>query len=113
MMINQNLIKINKNGHYIQTKNAVSSGSNTRSLEIYKYQASSMDLAKNALDKVGLKQRDISTVTLNISKKGYEKIRDKITQMRHEIIEIANQDSADDRVYQANIQLFPLTKLKK
>jgi uncharacterized protein (TIGR02147 family) len=106
------LIRVNELGLLEQCSRAVSSGPNTRSLEIFKYQTASMDLAKEALDKVSLKQREISTLTLNISEQGYEKIKDRIIQMRKEIIEIAGQDSKDDRVYQANFQLFPLTKLK-
>jgi hypothetical protein len=37
---------------------------------------------------------------------------EKVAQFRHEVFQIAQNDSGIDRVYQVNIQAFPLTKIR-
>jgi hypothetical protein len=38
-------------------------------------------------------------------------MQEKIIRLRKELMDIAREDADDDRVYQLNIQFFPLTKI--
>lgn len=107
------LVKKNTCGDYVQSTPSISTGAGKKSVEIVKHQMDVINLAKAALNDLPVECRDVSTLTLNISAKGFEAIRDKIGAMRKEIIQIACKDDLDDRVYQLNIQLFPLTNPKK
>jgi uncharacterized protein (TIGR02147 family) len=68
-----------------------------------------MELAQEALYSVPKTHRDISTLTLSISKQGLQRMKEKIKEFRRELLEIAKADEHADRVYQLNLQLFPLS----
>ena len=68
-----------------------------------------MELAREALYSVPKTHRDISTLTLSISEQGLQHIKEKIKDCRRELLEIAKADENADRVYQLNLQLFPLS----
>ena len=55
-------------------------------------------------------ERNVSAVTVSISKDVFDKIADEISIFRKKIMEIAEQSADPDRVYQLNIQFFPFTK---
>ena len=70
-----------------------------------------MDLARMSVDKFPRSQRSLSTLTVSVSQKGYERIRDKIDQFRREILSMVNEEDEDiDRVYHLNLHLFPVTR---
>lgn len=102
-------IKRDPNGYFKRLDTIVSSGDEWNSLIIQKYQAETIDLAKDALYTVPKSHRDISTLTLSISETGLMRIKEKIKEYRRELLEIAKADESADRVYQLNLQLFPLS----
>ena len=105
------LIRLSENGHYVQSSPMITSGPNVRSVEVIKFQMEMMKQAMAALESCPAKVRDISTVTMNISGRGFTRMQEKIIRLRKELMDIAREDADDDRVYQLNIQFFPLTKI--
>ncbi|QQS03505.1 MAG: TIGR02147 family protein [Fibrobacterota bacterium] len=77
---------------------------------VRRFQRDTMDLAKDALDRHPPKEREIATLTLAISDAMMERVKDKIRQLRREILEMAREDDRPDRVHQVNFQVFPLTR---
>lgn len=55
-------------------------------------------------------QRDISGLTLTVSKSMLPEMKKLIADFRASFIKLASQSSEHDSVYQVNVQLFPLTK---
>jgi uncharacterized protein (TIGR02147 family) len=106
------LIKRDPNGYFKRLDAIVSSGDEWESLVIQKYQSETMELAREALYSVPKPQRDISTLTLSISEAGLSRMKEKIRECRRELLEIAKADESADRVYQLNLQLFPLSAYK-
>jgi uncharacterized protein (TIGR02147 family) len=88
----------------------LSTGDQVKSVEVANFQLQTIDLAKSAISDIPSNQRDISTLTLSISEEGFKKITGILRTTRKEILKVAQNDSNEDRVYQMNIQLFPLTK---
>ncbi len=103
------LIRKNPDGFYEKTDAIISAGENWKSLSIMNFQKETMNLAQRALDAIPKERRDISTLTLSISEDSVERIKEKIRDMRRELLEIARADERTDAVYQVNLQLFPLT----
>jgi len=103
------LIKRDPNGYYKRLDAIVSSGDEWQSLVIQKYQSETMEIAREALYSVPKTHRDISTLTLSISMQGLQRMKEKIKECRRELLEIAKADEHADRVYQLNLQLFPLS----
>jgi uncharacterized protein (TIGR02147 family) len=79
-------------------------------MNVANFQVSTIELAKQALDRHPWTCRDVSTLTLTLSEKTFMLAREKIEGLRKELLLLAEQDQNVNRVYQANFQLFPLTK---
>jgi uncharacterized protein (TIGR02147 family) len=47
-----------------------------------------------------------------MGEQGFRELEEKMALFRREILETARRDECPDRVYQLNMQLFPLTKKK-
>ncbi len=104
------MIRKNALGHFELVENFISTGSEARSLSIANFQKATMDLSKGALDRFPREDRDSHTLTLAVSKAGYQAIRERTAVYRKEMMEIAAQDQKENIVYQVNIHIFPLTQ---
>jgi uncharacterized protein (TIGR02147 family) len=106
------LIERMPDGSFRQKDTVISTGDLIHSVEIANYQLQTIELAKQALDAISIAQRDISTLTMSISKDAFEKIVDILKKTKQDIIKVTQQDCDEDRVYQLNMQFFPLTNIK-
>jgi uncharacterized protein (TIGR02147 family) len=70
-----------------------------------------MDLARDVFNHVPPSDREYGTLTMYISRKGYQGIQERLAAFRQEIKALVDQDSDEDRVYTFNFQLFPNTQL--
>ena len=68
------------------------------------------ELALNTLDKVPVTERNFSTLTLGLTEKSYQKILKELVYFRRKIIALATNEDEVERVYELNLQLFPLTR---
>lgn len=66
-------------------------------------------LAKNANETISVTERNISGITMGISKACYDVILAEMAAFKERIKAIVNQDAACTHVYQLNMQLFPLS----
>jgi len=103
-------IKKNGCGVYELTSNAIATGENIRSLGIANFQRETLRLALEALDHATVEERYIGTVTVGVSTAAFERIRNVLIETNNKIAEIANADDEADRVFQINLQAFPLSK---
>lgn len=104
-------IQKDENSFFVRSDNrSTTTGPDAESFYINNYQTAVLQLARAALDYFPREQRQFSTLTMSLSEKGYERFLDELQQMRSRLLSIAEQDSEENRVYQLNLQLFPLTK---
>jgi uncharacterized protein (TIGR02147 family) len=68
------------------------------------------ELALRALNDLPREARNISGVTLGISRETYRKICDEIQQFRAKLVHIAEADASADAVYHLNVQFFPVSQ---
>lgn len=76
------------------------------------------ELAVEHLSKGDPKERNISGVTVTLSKSKFTRITALLAELRREILKIENENEPDigkddQEVYRINLQLFPLTKWNK
>ncbi len=109
------LIDQDSEGYLVQKSPSLSTAGkdDVGSMQLANFQIATMDLAKRALNKFKTSERDISTMTLTLSKESLAKVKEETAEYRKRLAKIAHDDDQVDRVYQMNIQLFPLTKKKK
>jgi uncharacterized protein (TIGR02147 family) len=108
------LIKKGPDGFYSQTDNLISTGYDAKTVAINNFQLSTLDLAKESIDRFPKQERDISTLTLSFSGPLYHTLSEKLKNFRRELLELVKNDpNPVDRVYQINFQIFPLSKYHK
>lgn len=97
-------------GFYLQKDSAISTGNEIRSLQVANFQVETMDLAKAAIDRFPLEERDISCMTMTLSQGSFEQVKSEIQAFRKRLSAIAIADEKVDQVFQCNIQFFPVTR---
>jgi uncharacterized protein (TIGR02147 family) len=80
-----------------------------QALAVKNVQRKMAHLAADAIDSVPAEQRDISGVSIGISQDGFGKAQEELARCRQRLLEIAAEDKQSDRVYRANLHLFPLS----
>lgn len=104
------LLERDKRGFLRQKQSVLSTGDEVRSVQAASYQRATMDLAKEAIDRVRHTDRDISTLTLTLSDESFRTAVEEIRQMRKRLLKLAVDEAGPDRVFQCNLQLFPLSR---
>jgi uncharacterized protein (TIGR02147 family) len=107
------LIAKDGNGCFVATNRLITSGEDVKRLVTAHFQQETMKLAWEAIDRFPRSERDMSTITVGISKETFEKIKNLAAEFRKQVLIIAREDDAADSVYQCNVQLFPLSLPKK
>lgn len=102
------LIKKGKDGKYVLTDNAITTGDRTSRLALRGFHQHCLKLAADSIDRDPPGSRHISGLTLGISQEGYERIVERINAFRKEIALIAEEDESADKVFQLQFALFPV-----
>ena len=104
------LLKKDKNGHYVQTEKSISMGPvDAVPVAAREMQRQMGEFAVKAMD-LPLSERDMSGVTMGITRGVYEQIKKEIADFRRRIVAIASADDDTEQVYRLNLQLFPLSE---
>ena len=104
------LRRIGKTGRYEQTDRLVTTGDEVHSLAVHSFHLQNMAMAAESIDTVPRNQRDISSVVLGLSPKGFETAKEEIQKFRKKLLELAEKETHISRVYHANFQIFPTTR---
>ena len=104
------LLKKDKNGNYVQTEKSISMGPvDAVPVAAREMQRQMGEFAVKAMD-LPLSERDMSGVTMGITRRAYEQIKKEIADFRRRIVAIASADDDTEQVYRLNMQLFPLSE---
>jgi uncharacterized protein (TIGR02147 family) len=105
------LVAREANGKLRQKQAPLSTGDEVSSLGAYRFHQNMIEKAKQALRETPAPQRDISSVTLAVTRESGERIKHRIRQFRKEILAMAEDGGQAEAVYQMNIQFFNLSEL--
>ena len=110
-LVKADLLKKDKDGHYAQTDEVVTTGPmDITPLAVRGLHRQMGEFALDAIENVPQDERHFSGLTIGITREAYEQIVQRIAEFRKDIIAIATRDSATDEVYRLNVQFFPMTK---
>jgi len=109
LLVSLRLIEKDANGCYKRREALLSSGIGAQSIALNNYIISSMSLAQQAIGR-GEGVMNLSSVTLTMSTEDFIKVEEEIRALRRTIMDMASRSRAPNRVWQVNLQIFPLTK---
>jgi len=99
-------------GGYRRTGKVVLSGP-AKALQVRPALLGNLDLARRALDAFEPGRRPFSYLTLSVSEQSFRQIQEKIRAFSREVFELVTEDREVDRLYQLNLQFFPLSETVK
>ncbi|NLG19389.1 MAG: TIGR02147 family protein [Fibrobacter sp.] len=98
---------------YSVTSANISTGEVWESAAVHNFQCAVAQKALEALEELPREERDFSTMTMCYSSKGIQKAKEILKRTREELTRIEEADEEKDRVFQINLQLFPLSRPAK
>ena len=104
------LLECDPHGRLRQSAPVVSTGPETLGMHIANYHAEMMRRATAAMELVPAASRDVSALTFCVGPEGLAKLKQRIREIRRELIELVEAEPERTQVVQLNLQLFPLTK---
>ena len=94
---------------HVPTSNQVTTGDEIASIAIVRYHQRMIDLGKEAITSFGEAERDISAIAIAVSSDTGARIKSEIQAFRKRILTLADEARDTQRVYQMNIQFFPVS----
>ncbi|ERP31387.1 TIGR02147 family protein [Chitinivibrio alkaliphilus] len=88
----------------------ITTGEEWRSIAVREFQQETIALAGESLTRHDKKDRDISTLTVALSRGELDVVRDIIREFRSSVVQYVDSVESPDSVYQLNIQLIPMTE---
>ncbi|MBF0433124.1 MAG: TIGR02147 family protein, partial [Fibrobacteria bacterium] len=113
LLVELNLIALDESGFYRPTTVYIDSGTHANSTAINSFVVSMLDRAKESLDIFPAEERKLSWVTMGIDQEGYEAFLSEMRTFRSKVADVLKKHRTADRVYQWNMQLFPLSKSRQ
>jgi uncharacterized protein (TIGR02147 family) len=110
LLLKLGLLERDAAGKLRQTSAIVSTGAEVRGVHIVRYHTEMIARAAQSLDRVPAAERDISALTLTVSERGLARLKQRIQEMRRELLSMAESEAERTRVVQLNVQLFPLSR---
>jgi uncharacterized protein (TIGR02147 family) len=95
-------------GRLAQGEPLLSTGPEVRSLAVGNFHRQMMAQAARSIEAIAGADREISGVTVALSKRGFEMFKQKIHELRSELLELSAEEPDATRVVQFNFQAFPL-----
>ena len=94
----------------------ISTGPRVRSLAVRNFHRAMLDMASGALERAPVMQRDVTSLTVSLSREQFDQVRERITQFRRELFDFIDEELDGEaenpeprEVFQIGFQLFPLS----
>jgi uncharacterized protein (TIGR02147 family) len=113
LLVKLGMIERKADGTYRQVEPVMTTVDEVASLALQNYHREYLRLAAEAISRIDRSDRETSSVTMGISKRGFRKVKNEIQQFRKRLLEIAAEETSTEAVYQVAFQAFPTSKLPK
>ena len=113
LLMSLELIEKNRKGVYIPTDKNITTGETAGQIAIKNYQQEAIRMASESLFRHKKEERDISTVTISVSRNDMSAVGEMIRDFRQALLRYSEEMTTADSVYQLNVQMFPLSKGRK
>lgn len=112
-LLSLGLIKKSPNGKLDQTLKTIVNNPTTASLLASEFHRQMMLRASEALFSVDREFREVSSTTICLTEEGFKMLRKWAQELVKKSLDLSERERETTAVYQINLQLFPLTKVKK
>ncbi|MDB5047887.1 MAG: hypothetical protein JWO30_958 [Fibrobacteres bacterium] len=104
------LIKPDEQGYLRPAASIIKKDGAVKAVGMKSYFRKKMELGMLALDRFEKEDRDVSCMTLSLSREAFETARKELQALRKKLLRLAEREQRPEHVYQINFQVFPITK---
>lgn len=112
LLLELGLLEKGPMGGYRRVDPVLSTGYSAAGPMVENYFSAMHQLGGEALFRFPREERNLSWLTLSISRGKYKEIIEELRNFRMRILELAEKDTREDTVYQFNFEVFPLSRPK-
>lgn len=110
LLLSLELIRPDDQGFLRPSSPVVKTDGAFKSLYMNAYFKRKMLLGVQALDRFEKEHRDISCMTLSLSRDNFRKAQEEVAALRKKLLKMAEKEQHPEMVYQCNFQIFPITR---
>jgi uncharacterized protein (TIGR02147 family) len=111
LLLELRLLERDADGALRQGQGVVSTGADrVRSLHLRSFHRKMLELAASSLDRLPAPRRDISALTLRLGPDGIAKLKQRMQELRRELIDMAESEDETTQVVHVGLQVFPLSR---
>lgn len=103
---------VRKEDKLVPVATQLSTGDEIASLAVVRYHQNMIDLGRRALTAFESDVRDVTSITFSANDAFLNDVKKELSLFRKKILAMAESVDEKDRVYQLNLQLFPMSKKK-
>jgi uncharacterized protein (TIGR02147 family) len=109
LLVKLGLVKKYNDGFYELTEQFVTTGESWNSIAVENFQREMLHLAEDSINNIPKINRETSTITVSISWQCFNAMKERLREVRKELLEMAKAEHDPEGVFQVNFQIFPLT----
>ena len=110
-LLKNDFLKKDTDGNFTRTEPVISSGDEVKSTILRGYHRQTLLQSIDALDSIEPENRDVSSLTLSVSRKTYAAMKTEIQDFRKRLLAMAKEDANPEMVCLAGFQLLPRSKM--
>lgn len=111
LLLKLKFLKREKSGRLVQAEQNITSSREVQSLAVANFHRQMIQLASESIDRTPQEKRDISSITLALSKEKYLEAKRRIQEFRRELNVLLSEKDSVDSIYQINFQIFNLSEI--
>lgn len=111
LLLKMGFVKREASGKLVQSERNITTAREVQSLAISNYHRQMMQLASESIERVTASKRDISSLTLCLSRDKFKEAKRRLQEFRRELNVLLSEDARSEAVYQINLQIFNLSEV--
>ncbi len=111
LLLRLGFLKRNDSGYLVQSEQNISTAREVSSLAVANFHRQMIEKARRSVELTRPKQRDISSLTVALSKEQFQEAKRRIQEFRRELNVLLSEEGGTDAVYQINFQIYNLTEV--
>lgn len=104
------LIRPDGNGRHRPSVPVLRKDTSAKAEHLFRYLRSQMELAMEALERHRPEERDISSLSLVLSRADFLRAKEEIRALRKRLLAWSEKPKGGERVFQCNFQMFPISE---
>ena len=110
LLLELGFVRKTEEGKYEVSQNLISSGYETKSVAVNNHVINCLELSRESLDRFANDQKNLSSITFTLPQNRFSEVEERVRAFRRELMSFVEQCEKEDRVYQINMQLFPVSE---